>query len=141
MRNSNRYTFSFIPHVCYFLYHLWIAASKDRIITSLFSTKMRGEGNTSTRTWTSCPILLEFRHTCSPPICKKHTKQAVDKKIQVCETLKLTEGICILLVIGSKQSVSRLLTGQNNFFGGVAFKYVVKTIIHYYYCMLVKSLQ
>ena len=45
MRNLNGNTFSFIPHVCYFSYHSWIAASEDRILTTLFSsTKLRESG-------------------------------------------------------------------------------------------------
>ena len=34
MRNSNGNTFSFIPHVCYFSYHPWIAASEGRSLTT-----------------------------------------------------------------------------------------------------------
>ena len=43
LANSNGNTFSFIPHVCYFSYHPSIAASEARSLTTLFSTKMRGE--------------------------------------------------------------------------------------------------
>ena len=39
---SNGNTFSFIPHVCYFSYHLSIAASEAWNLTTLFATKMRG---------------------------------------------------------------------------------------------------
>ena len=41
--NSNGNTFSFIPGVYYFSYHPSIAASKNRRLTILLSTKMRGE--------------------------------------------------------------------------------------------------
>ena len=34
LRNSNGNTFSFIPHVCYFSYHPWIAASEGRSLTT-----------------------------------------------------------------------------------------------------------
>ena len=43
MHNSNGNTFSFIPHVCYFSYHLSTAAFEGRTLTTLFSTKMRGK--------------------------------------------------------------------------------------------------
>ena len=39
---SNGNTFSFIPHVCYFSYHLSIAASEAWNLATLFATKMRG---------------------------------------------------------------------------------------------------
>ena len=43
LANSNGNTFSFMPRVCYFSYHPSTAASKTRSLTTLFSTKMRGE--------------------------------------------------------------------------------------------------
>ena len=52
--NSNGNTLSFIPHVCYFSYHLSIAVSETRNLTTLFSTKMRGEETKS----------QEHQHTC-----------------------------------------------------------------------------
>ena len=55
------------------------------------------------------PILLEFRHS-SPPLCKTHKKPEVDKKIQACETLALTEGSVFSSCRCSKQSMSCLLT-------------------------------
>ena len=42
LRSSNGNTFSFILHVCYYLYLPWIAAAEGRSLTTLFSTKMRG---------------------------------------------------------------------------------------------------
>ena len=75
-------------------------------LTTLFSTKMRGE-EIATRTSTSSPILLEFRHF-SPPFCKNHKKPEVDKKIRACETLTLTEGLVFSSCRCSKQSLSRL---------------------------------
>ena len=42
LRNWNRNTCSFIHHVCYFSYHLSIAASKAQSLLTLFSIKMRG---------------------------------------------------------------------------------------------------
>ena len=65
--NSNGNTFNFIPHVCYFSYLPWIAASESRSLTTLFSTKIKRE-EIATRTSTSLshsfrvPSLL-----CSPP--------------------------------------------------------------------------
>ena len=55
------------------------------------------------------PVLLEFLHS-SPPLCKNLKKSEVDKKIQACETLTLTEGFVFSSCRCSKQSVSRLLT-------------------------------
>ena len=92
-------------------------------LTTLFSTKMRGE-EIATRTSTSSPILLEFRHF-SPPFCKNHKKPEVDKKIQACETLTSTEGFVFFWCRCSKQSVFRsehfiwcscyeICTGNNN---------------------------
>ena len=40
-------------NVCYFYCHPNIATSKPRSLTTLFSTKMKGGGNTVTRTSTS----------------------------------------------------------------------------------------
>ena len=42
-RDSNGNTFSFIPHVCYFSYVSWIAASEGLSLASLFYTKMKRE--------------------------------------------------------------------------------------------------
>ena len=44
------------------------------------------------------------------PLCKNHKKHGVDKKIQACETLTLTEGFVSSSCRCSKKSVSRLLT-------------------------------
>ena len=107
LRNSNGNTFSFIPHVCYFSYLPWIAASEGRRLTTLFSTKMRGRKQPQEHQNPS-PILLEFRHS-SPPLCKNHKNPEVGKKIQACETLTLTEGFVFSSCRCSKQSVSRLL--------------------------------
>ena len=54
MANSNGNTFSFIPHLWYFSYHLSIAASEARSLTTLFSTEMREEETQS----------QEHRQTC-----------------------------------------------------------------------------
>ena len=87
-------TFSFIPHVCYFSYLPSIAASKGQSSKTLFSTKIRGkEIATRTSTFLSHSIRI-----------------LVDKKIQVCETLKLTEGFVFSSCRCLKQSVSPLLT-------------------------------
>ena len=56
-----------------------------------------------------CPILLEF-HNSYPPLCKNHKKPEVDRKIQTCETLTMTESFVFSSCRCSKQSVSRLLT-------------------------------
>ena len=62
--------FSYIP---------WITASEGRSLTTQELQHQR-------------PILLEFRHS-SPPFLSVKTikKPEVDKKIQACETLTLTE--------------------------------------------------
>ena len=95
--NSNGNTFSFIPHVCYFSYLPWIAASESRSLTTLFSTKMKREEIAIT------PILLEFRHS-SAPLRKNHKKPEVDKKIQACEALTLIKGFVFSSCRCSKQS-------------------------------------
>ena len=96
LRNSNRNAFRFIPHVCYIPYHPWIAASE--------SWSLRTQEHQH-----ACPILLEFRNS-SPPFCKNHKNAEVDKKIEACETLTLTESFVFSSCRCSKQSVSRLLT-------------------------------
>ena len=93
MRHSNGNTFSFMSHVCYFSYQPWTAASEGWSLT----TQERQH---------PCPILIEFRHS-SPPLCKNHKKPEVDKKIQACETLTLTESFVFSSSRCSKQSVSR----------------------------------
>ena len=82
--NSNENTFSFI-HVCYFSYHIWIAASEDQILTTLFSTKIMGEETQPQEHQHPCSILLTFCHS-APCLSKNHTKPNVDKKIQACKT-------------------------------------------------------
>ena len=96
MHNSNRNTFSFIPHVCYFSYHPWIAATEGR---SLATQEHQH----------SCLILLEF---VTPPLpsIKTIKRAEVAKKIQACETLTLTESFVFSSCRCSKQSVSCLLT-------------------------------
>ena len=94
MRNPNENTFSFILHVCYFSYHHWIA--KGRSLTTQEHQHL-------------CPILLESWHS-SPPLRKNHKKPKVDKKIQACETLTLTESFVFSSCRCSKQLVSLLLT-------------------------------
>ena len=85
-------------------------------------------------------ILLEFRHS-SPPLPSVKTIENLRsiRKFKHARHL-INLGFCIFRVQMLKQSLSRLLTGQNNLFEGLAFKYIVETIIPYYYCMLVKSL-
>ena len=96
LHNTDGNTFSLIPHVCYFSYQPWIAASEGRCLTLQEHPH-------------PCPILLEF-NLSSPLVCKSHKKPEVDKKIQACETLTLTESFVFYLCRCSKQSVSRLLT-------------------------------
>ena len=96
LRNSNRNTFSFIPHVCYFSCHPWVAASKGRSLTTQEYQH-------------PCPIQLEFRDS-SPPLCKNHKKPEVAKKTQACETITLTKSFAFSWCRCSKQSVSCLLT-------------------------------
>ena len=82
MRNSNRYTFSFIPHVCYFLYHVWIAASKDRIITSLFSTKMRGKETQAQEHESPAPCCWSFVTPAPLPSVKNIQNQQSIRKFK-----------------------------------------------------------
>ena len=96
LRNSNKNTFSSIPHVCYFSNHPWIAASEGWSLTTQEHQH-------------PCPIVLEFCHS-SPPLYKNHKKTEVDKKIQACDTLTLTKSFVFSSCRCSKQSVSRLLT-------------------------------
>ena len=79
MRGSNGNILSHIPHVCYFSYHPWIVASEGRRLT----TQEHQD---------PCLILLV---TPPPPLCKSHKKPEVDKKIQACGTLTLTESFAI----------------------------------------------
>ena len=55
MLNSNGNTYSFIPRVCYFSYHPWIAVSEGR---SLATQEHQHP----------CAILLEFCHSSPPPL-------------------------------------------------------------------------
>ena len=82
--------------ISFLMYHPWIAASKGRSLTTLEHQHL-------------CPILLEFYHS-SPPLCENHKKSEVDKKMQACEKLTLTESFVFSSCPCSKQSVSRLLT-------------------------------
>ena len=66
LHDSNGNTFSFIPHVCYFKYHSWIAASEGR---SLITQDLQHP----------CPILLEFCHS-SRLLCKNQKKLEVNEK-------------------------------------------------------------
>ena len=87
--------FSCIPHVCYLSYLPWIAASEGRSLTTLFSTKMKGE---------------EIATTASTPVSHSIREPKGDKKIQAYEKFTLTKGFVFSLHRCSKQSVSRLLT-------------------------------
>ena len=62
LRNSHRKTSSFIHHLCYFSYLLWIAPSEGHSLTTLFSTKMRGRKQPQEHQHPS-PILLHFCHS------------------------------------------------------------------------------
>ena len=121
-----------------FSYHTWIAASKDWILTTLLFTKTKEEETHPLEYQHSCTISLESRYS-SPPLCKKHTKVEIDKKIQACQTITSTEGSIFYSYRCSKQSVSHLLTCQKALLRRLASKYMVDTVIHYYY-VLVKSL-
>ena len=100
--------FSFISHFFVSLSYLpWIAVSKGWSLTTLFSTKMIGE---EIATRTSKSLSHSIRVLSLHPLCKNHKKPEVDKKIQACKTLILTEGFAFSSCRCSKQSVSRLLT-------------------------------
>ena len=86
--NSNGNSFSLIPHVCYCLCLTWVAASEVWNLTTLFFTKMKDE-EIATR---ASSFSHSVRVPSSPRLCKNHKKPQVDKKIQACETLTLTEG-------------------------------------------------
>ena len=101
MPDSNGNTSSFIPHVCYFSYLPWIAASEGRSSTALLSTTRR-----------STSLSHSIRVTITHPLSSVKTikKPDVDKKTEACEALTLTEGFLFFSCRSSKQSVSRLLT-------------------------------
>ena len=114
-----------MPHVCYFSYHPWIAASE-------------GQSLTTQEHQHPYPILLEFYHS-SPSLFKNREQPEVDKNILACKTLTLTESFVFSLCRCSKQSVSHVVTlNWSEHFIWWAFKFVVETIIHCY-CMFVKS--
>ena len=94
MQNSTWNTFSFIPHVCYFSYHPWIAASE-------------GQSLTTQENQHPCPTLLKLRHS-SPPFCKNHKNLRLIWKFK--QENHIDRELCIFLVRCSKQSVSCLLT-------------------------------
>ena len=96
LHNSYKNTFGFMPHVCYFSYHPWIAASEGRSLTTQEHQH-------------PYPILLEFYHS-SPSLFKNHEQPEVDKNILACKTLTLTESFVFSLCRCSKQSVSHVLT-------------------------------
>ena len=95
LRNFNGNTFSFIPHVYYFSYHPWIAASEARSLTAQEHQH-------------PCPILLEFRHS-SPPLFKNYKKPEVHKKFKHARHID-RESFVFSSYRDSKESVSRLLT-------------------------------
>ena len=82
MRNLKGNTFSFTPHVCYFSYNPWIAASEDLSLTTPFATQMRREETQPQEHQHPCPH-LEFCESSSP-LSKNHKKPEVNKKIQTC---------------------------------------------------------
>ena len=122
LSNSNGNTFSSIPHMLFLISPLNCCFRRLEFIP-----KSEGEEIQEQEHQHSCPILLEFHHSF-PPLCKKHKKPEVDKKIQTCETC-------------SKQLVPRLLTlnWSEHLIQLVAFKFVVETIIRHHYCILVTS--
>ena len=109
MRNWNGNNFSFIPHVCYFLYHLWVAASEDRTLTILFSIQMGGEETQPQEHHHPYHILSEFRHSFLS-FSKNHQKTSVDKKIQTQETLLYRpRTLYFPRTVAQRESVSHLL--------------------------------
>ena len=93
--DSNGNTFSFIPHVLFFILRLDCCFRRSEF------------NNTRTLTYLSYSIKVP---SLPPPLCKNHKKPEVDNKIQVCETFILTESFVFSQCRCSRQSVSRLLT-------------------------------
>ena len=108
LRNSSGNTFSFSPHVCYFSYHPWIVASEGRSLITLFFCKMKGRKHSHKNINIPVPF---YQSSVTPPLPSVEIikKSEVDKKIQACETLTLTEGFVCSSYRCSKQSVSGLL--------------------------------
>ena len=102
----------------------------------LFSIKMRAQEIQSQEHQHHCPILLEFCHF-SPLLCKNHKKPEFDKKIQTCKTLLYWPRALYFPQYFSLSTSVYFL--QNTLFGGIAFKFVMETIMHHYYFMLLKS--
>ena len=125
----------------YIIFHInhELLFPKTAVLTTIFSTQMRGEEVQPQEHQHPCLILLKFHHS-SPLLFKNHKNPEVDKKIQTYKTFTLTKGFVLSSCRCSKQSVSCLLTlnWSKHFIWWVAFKFVVETIIHHYR-MLVKS--
>ena len=127
LSNSNGNTFSSIPHMLFLISPLNCCFRRLEFNNTLLYQKVRGRKYKNR----NINILAPFYWNSiipSLPSVKKHKKPEVDKKIQTCETC-------------SKQLVPRLLTlnWSEHFIQLVAFKFVVETIIHHYYCILVTS--
>ena len=108
LHNSNEYTFSSISHISYFSYYPWIAVSKYQSLTTIFSAKMMGRKHSQRNINTPAPFYQSF---ATPPLTSAKTiKSSICKKIQACQTLKLTKGFVFSLHKRSEQSVSCLST-------------------------------
>ena len=90
LRSSNGNIFSVTPHISYFSYLPWIAASEGR--SSLAQIRDRKQPQEHQH---SSPILLEFCHYF-PPLCKNHKKMRSIRKLK--HARRIDRGLCIFLV-------------------------------------------
>ena len=88
LRNSNGNTFSLTPPHVLFSNQVWTAASKDRMLTTLFSTKMdAAKRETFFEKHNHMHINIPRVPSLLPsPLYKKHKKPEADKKIQARKT-------------------------------------------------------
>ena len=134
MRNSNGNIFSFIPHVCYFLYHPRIAASEDRSLTTLSSTQMRGRKHNHK----NIPAPF-YQSSVTPPLPSVKTIKNL-RKFKHARHFYIDRGLCIFLVqVFKTVSISFNNSELVRTLYSVGQYFIVEAIIHHYYCMLVKS--
>ena len=141
MHNSNGNTFSFISHISYYSYYLWIAACFQILEfnnTSLYQND--GEQTQPQEHQHSCPILLEYCHS-SPNFCKSYKKLQSVRKFKHARNSNWPRTLYFPCTNSQNNQflVYQLGTGQNILFGGFTFKFAVQTIMYHYYHIPVKS--
>ena len=131
--NGNTDLISFIPHV------LLISPQHSCFQSSEFKNTLlyqnEGEETYLPEHQPPCPVLLKFHH-CSPPFSKNHSKKL---RPSMWDTYIDQSNFPHADAQNIQCLVYELWTRQNTLFKEVAFKFVVKTIIHHYYCRLVES--